>query len=178
MNSGTVGGNRWVHHQDIGLDADASDRRDVADEIETELVVERRVDGLARTDQEKRVAVRRRPHRRLGGDVAAGARPVLDDELLAEPLGKPLPHQACDDVEPAAGGRADDPTDRPRRIGLRPREMRHRRQRGSGRGQMQESTPGHVHRSPPVSTKLQHPRDLGKAPWLLSNKAAVAVDVP
>ena len=69
---------------------DARDRRDVADEIEIELVVERRVDRVGRSDQEQRIAVRWRTHDRLGGDIGAGARPVLDDEWLAEPLRQPL----------------------------------------------------------------------------------------
>ena len=75
------------------------DRRDVADEIEIEIVVERRVDRDRSGDQEERIAVRGRAHDRLGADIAAGARPVLDDEWLAEPLRQPLAHQARDDVE-------------------------------------------------------------------------------
>ena len=105
MNSGTrLGRNRRIYHHDVGAADDARDRRDVADEIEIELVVERRVDRVRRTDQEQRVAVRGRAHDRLGGDIAAGARPVLDDELLAEPLRQPLTHQAREDVGRAAGG--------------------------------------------------------------------------
>ena len=100
MNSGTVlAGNDGLHHHDVWHAADARDRRDVADEIEIELVVERRVDRVVASDQKERIAVRRRAHDRLGGDIAAGARPVLDDELLAEPLRQPLTHQARDDVE-------------------------------------------------------------------------------
>ena len=38
---------------------------------------------------------------RLGTDVAAGARPVVDDEWLTEPLRQPLADQARDDVGPA-----------------------------------------------------------------------------
>ena len=41
-----LGRNRWIHHHDIGHADDARDRRDVADEIEIELVVERRVDRV------------------------------------------------------------------------------------------------------------------------------------
>ena len=93
-----LGRNRWIDHHDEGRADDARDRRDVADEIEIELVVERRVDRVRRQDQEQRIAVRRRAHDRLGADIAAGARPVLDDEWLAEPLRQPLTHQARDDV--------------------------------------------------------------------------------
>ena len=41
--------------------------------------------------QEKRVAVRGRPHDRFGGDIAARAWPVLDDEWLTKTLRQPLP---------------------------------------------------------------------------------------
>jgi hypothetical protein len=45
----------------------------------------------------------------LGGYIAICSRPVLDDELLAEPLRKPLPHQAPDEVGRGARRIADDP---------------------------------------------------------------------
>ena len=153
-----LGRNRWIHHHDVGHADDARDRRDVADEIEIELVVERRIDRVRRADQEKRVAVGRRAHDRLGGDIAAGARPVLDDELLAEPLRQPLTDQARDDVGRAAGGKADNDAHRPRRIGLRPSDARHGRQRGSARGQMQKlSSAGKFHCAPPSRfTSLDH----------------------
>ena len=41
-----------------------------------------------------------RMHDRLGGDVAAGAGPILDDERLAETLRQPLTDQAREDVGP------------------------------------------------------------------------------
>src|SRR5262245_59929423 len=50
-----------------------------------ELVVECRIDRVT-TDQEKRVAVCGRAHDRLGADIAAATRPVVDNKLLAEPL--------------------------------------------------------------------------------------------
>ena len=157
-----LGRNRWIDHHDNGNAADARDRRDVADEIEIELVVERRVDRVRRSDQEERIAVRRRAHDRLGGDIAASARPVLDDELLAEPLRQPLTDQARDDVGRAAGGEADDDAHRPRRIGLRPRDARHGRQRGSARGQMQKLSAGKFHRRPSVSRRfIRSPRRRG-----------------
>ncbi len=124
-----LGRNRWMYLHDVGRADDARDRRDVADEIEIELVVERRVDRIRRTDQQQRIAVRRRTHDRLGADIAGGARPVLDDEGLAEPLRQPLAHQTCDDVARAAGGKTDDDAHRPRRIGLRPRDARQSRER-------------------------------------------------
>ena len=62
--------------------------------LKLSLVVKRRVDCVRRIDQEQRIAVRRRTHDRLGGDIAASARPVLDDEWLTKPLRQPLTNQA------------------------------------------------------------------------------------
>src|SRR6516164_5918906 len=110
-----------MHHHDEGVANDARDRRDVADEIEVELFVERRVDRVVPPDHEQRVAVGRRTYNRLGADIAAATRPVVDNKLLAEALGQPLTDQARDDVTWAGGGKADNDANRPRRIGLRPR---------------------------------------------------------
>ena len=126
------------------------------DDIEIELFVERRVDRVCRGDQEERVAVGRRAHDRLGGDIAAGTRPVLDDEWLAKPFRQPLADQARDDVA-AARGKADHQAHRPRRIGLRPREARDGRERGSARGQMQKLFGGEVSFCTSLSlTSLDH----------------------
>src|SRR5262244_427716 len=78
------GWNRWMHRYDVRLPVNACDRRDVADEIETELVIERGVDGVPTADYEQRVAVRRCAHDRLGADIAARAWSILDDEWLTE----------------------------------------------------------------------------------------------
>src|SRR5215831_17969875 len=113
--------NRWIHHHEVGHDNNAGDRRDVADEIEVELLIKRRVHRVRRMDEEERIAIGYRTHDGLRGDISAGARSVLDDKLLAEPLRQPLADQARDDVGAAAGGKADDDAHRPRRISLRPR---------------------------------------------------------
>jgi len=63
-------------------DEDASDRCDVADEIEAEIVVERSVDRVRRHDQEDGVSVWERTHGHLSSDIAARTRPVLDHKLL------------------------------------------------------------------------------------------------
>jgi hypothetical protein len=75
---------RWIYQHYKRPADDARDRRDVADEVEIELVVERRVDCVRRIDQKERVAVRPRTHDRLGGDIGASARTVLNDEWLAQ----------------------------------------------------------------------------------------------
>ena len=51
-----------------------------------------RVDDGGRAEEQQRVAVGRRIGHRLDGKAAAGARPVLDDDLLAEPLRQPRRH--------------------------------------------------------------------------------------
>src|SRR5205807_1146468 len=81
-----LGRNRWIHQHDLGLADHARDWRDVADEIETELVVERRVDRIRRLDHQERIAVGGRAHDSLGADIAGYAWPILDDEWLAHPL--------------------------------------------------------------------------------------------
>src|SRR5262249_57393954 len=84
----------------------------------------------------------------LSSDMAAGTRPVLNDELLTEPLGEPLTYYARDDVNRLARGKSDDDAHRPRRIGLRPCDPRDGRQRGSPRCQMQEFAAGKVSQLP------------------------------
>ena len=69
-----TGRDRWIYRHDIWYAEDASDWRDIADEIVVELVVERRVDRVERTDQEKRVAV-------------AGARTTASVPILPPPPG-------------------------------------------------------------------------------------------
>src|SRR5262249_18504198 len=115
-----LGRYRRMKHDKVGDCANTSNRRDVADKIEIELVVERRVDCVRGTNQEKRVTIRRRAYDRVDTDIAAAARPVLDDELLPEPLRQPLSYQARDDVGSTSGGNSDHDDDRPCVTGLRP----------------------------------------------------------
>jgi hypothetical protein len=50
--------NRWIHLHHVGHADDARDRRDFADEIIIELVVERRVSRVGQRDQKERIAGR------------------------------------------------------------------------------------------------------------------------
>src|SRR5262245_54600063 len=104
------------------------------------LFVERRVDRIRRSNKQKRVAVGRRPHDRLGRDIGACARPAFDDERLTEPLRQPLTQQARGKVGRAAGWVADDEPHRPRRIGLRRRHPREGWQRSGRSDQRQKSS--------------------------------------
>src|SRR5215510_8684780 len=134
-----------MHHHDVRHIVDGRDRRDVAEEIEIELVVQGRVDRVESAGHEQRVAVCGRAHDRLGCDVAAGSRTVVDDERLTEPLGEPLTYQARRDVRTASGREANNDAHRTRWIGLRPSNTRHGREGGSAGGQTQELSAGKFH---------------------------------
>src|SRR5215813_13718248 len=99
-----LGRKRWMYRYDVGLPVNAGDRRDVADEIETKLVIERGVDGIPTADHEQRVSVCRRAHDGLGADIAAAARSVVDNKWLAEAIRQPLPHRTRNGVGIAASG--------------------------------------------------------------------------
>src|SRR5215510_11407586 len=86
MNSGIVlAGTDGLTTMTVGHAHDACDRRDVADDIEIELFIQRRVDRVRRGHQEKCVAVRWGTHDRFGADIGAATWAVFYDELLAEP---------------------------------------------------------------------------------------------
>jgi hypothetical protein len=118
MNSGSVLAGTGIHHHDIGKADDGRDRRDVVDEIEIELVIERRIARVRCSDKEESISVRRCPHDRLGSDVAASARAVLDDELLAEPFRQQVPDESRSDVGRAGWSERHDQAHRPRRVSL------------------------------------------------------------
>ena len=66
----------------------------------------------------------------------------------------------------------DDQAHRPRRIGLRQRDARHGRERGSARGQMQKLRRGSFIVAPPVSHRfIRSPRRRGRL-WRLCVRAA------
>ena len=82
INAGTVfAGNDGLTSMMWGVERDARDRRNVADEIEIELVVERRVDGICRNDLEQSVAVGGCPDDRLSSDI--GGAPVRSSTMIA-----------------------------------------------------------------------------------------------
>jgi hypothetical protein len=67
---------------DIGVSDNAGHGRNVIDEIEIKLE-KCRVDSVPVADQKECVAVWRGTRRDFRCDIAAGARPVLDDKRLA-----------------------------------------------------------------------------------------------
>jgi len=165
-----LGGKRWIDHHDKGHPDDSRHRCNVAYEIEIELVVERCVDRVGIGDKEKRIAVRRCIHDRLGADVAAATRAIVDNDGLAEPFRQPLSYQTRDNIWRAAGASGDDPAQQACRIGLRPRDMRKGWERGSARGQMQKF-PARKFHLPSLS-----PASIGSFPPRLS-RAGVSLTV-
>jgi hypothetical protein len=111
-----------IDHHYVRHVHDRGDRRDVTNEDVTEPLIKRLVNGIIRPDREQGVTVRRCTHDSLSANGASSARPVLDDERLAEPVRQPVPDQAGDDVGRTAGGKSGDDAHRPRRMGLRVRE--------------------------------------------------------
>src|SRR3981189_3518597 len=117
MNSGTVlAGTDGCSRMTIGTRMMPATGAMSGIKLKLSLVVERGVDRVRNGGKQQRISVSGRVHDGLGADVAAGSRPVLDAEGLAQPLGQPLPDQPRRDVDPAAGGKTGDDAHRPRRI--------------------------------------------------------------
>jgi hypothetical protein len=162
-----LGRKRRIDHEHEGAADQARDRCHVAEQAEIQLVIKRRVDGIGCRGQVNRIAVGRRTHDRLGTDIAGGAGPVLDDELLTEPLRQPRTQQARQNIRRASGRSRYDPVHRPRRVDLRPSLARHNRQRDSARSQMQKlPSVGKCHGGPPICK----PRGLRHVPMAALNK--------
>src|SRR5262245_59244809 len=139
------GRDQRIDGQDLRHAGKTCNRRDIADEIETELFIECCVESSRHVEPEERIAVRRRAHDRFGGEIGSGTWAVLDNKLLAEPLREPLTYQAGEDVSRACGRKSDHDAHRPRRIGLRPCEARYYGERSSTRGEMQKLSAGTFH---------------------------------
>ena len=128
-----------MYQHDLRLAHQHSDRGNVADKVEIELLEKRSVDGVRWADLEQRIAIRWRLDDRFCADVAACTRTIVDNESLAQALREPLTHQTCKNVVGAAGREWDDDAHRPRRIGLRLCDLRDSRERGNARRQVQET---------------------------------------
>ena len=121
------------------------DRVEVLDRIVGDRAVEARIDDQGRCNEDNRVAVGIGFGALAHADIAAGAADVLNEELPPEIFRKLLCDQAGEHIGRTAGPIGYDHPHRPRRIGLRPRDARHGRQRGSTRCQMQKSSAGTFH---------------------------------
>ena len=136
------GRNRRIDFHYVRHPNDARDRCDIPQEYEVEIRIKCSADRVRGIDQEQRIPVWLCPYDRFSPDVAAGAGPILDDELLIKPLGQVLPDQARNDVGRAAWRKADDNPHRPGRIGLCASEAGQGRQRQSASGPRQALSTG------------------------------------
>src|SRR6516162_4065600 len=114
---------RRMHDQDADPSMSARDRRDIAQDIEIELIVERDVPTISRSKLQEGVAIRGRSHDCLGSNIAARTRPVFDDELLTKVLRQPLTEKTCKQVRHAPRRKSNDQADRSRRIAQAKREI-------------------------------------------------------
>jgi hypothetical protein len=128
---------------------EARDRSDVSEESEFEVFVERRVPCVGRGGEQQCVAVRRRPHDRFRGEIAAGAGTVLHDERLAETFRKPLTDQARIGVVDAARRKPGNDMHRLVWKGLRTCDARQYGQRSKSGGEVQKSAAWEFHRGFP-----------------------------
>jgi len=92
----------------------------------------------------------------VGGDIAASAHSILDNEGLAKPFREPLCNEARKYVGRTASSQADDYAHWADRIGLRPSEARC----GSGRCQLQECATRNFHGAPLMDA--EHDRRAGE----------------
>ncbi len=136
-----------IHHHDQRRALDAGDGQNVFCEIEVEIGIERGVDGAGRTGKQQRVTVGRGVCHRRGADVGARPSPVLDDDLLAEPLRQRRRNQPGDDVERAGWRDRNDQMDRTRRPGIRACEARQHRigSGGGGKNEQLSAVKFHAH---------------------------------
>jgi hypothetical protein len=107
-----LAGNRWIYYHDEGEADDASDRSDVAEEIEVEPVKQRCIDRASPSDQKQRVTVRSSTRDCFGGEIAPSAGPVLNDKLLSKTFRQPLTNDTCNDVRCAACRKPDEDPNR------------------------------------------------------------------
>src|SRR5262249_23048575 len=87
------GWKRRRHDENAHPLGEAGNWRDIADVIETEIVIEGRIPAIIRAGKEQRVPVRCRSHDCFRGNTAAGTSSVLNDERLTQMLRKPLSKQ-------------------------------------------------------------------------------------
>src|ERR1700744_3713249 len=96
--------------------AHARNRRNVADEIVVEILVDRSVPRIDRSEIEQRVTIGGSMRDHSGGDIGRGAGPVAAPARRPEPFRQPLRNQPRQDVGGAGWGKTNQQADWPRRI--------------------------------------------------------------
>ncbi len=123
---------RRMHDEEVRLADALGDRREIAQRIVGQRLVDRRRDRERGQREQQHVAVGRRSRDDLRADHGASAGTRIDDDRLAEALRKRLREHARERVAGAAGRSRDDDAYGTRRVGaLRMRDHRAARKRGS-----------------------------------------------
>ena len=125
---------------------DHGDRREIGDRIVRQRRIKRGVDRVAAEAHQQRVAIRRRFRDRRRGQVAAGAGAVLDQDGLFQRRCHRIGDRARHRIGRAAGRRADQNLDRPRRKVFGARHLNHH-QNGNDGAELRKPARGHW--SPP-----------------------------
>ena len=126
-----------MHDDDVRRGGEQRHCGKILDEVVVELAVQRHIDGVRDVAHQQRVTVGRRLRRELGTDVGAGARPVVEDNLLGKALGQLAAEDARQRVGTPARRERQDEADRFVRI-LRV----HRRDAGNQGGRNQDGKQG------------------------------------
>jgi hypothetical protein len=108
-----------VDHQRIRSRSDHADVGEVLDRVVWQLLVDMRGDEMRAAGNDERVAIGRGFGCEIRADGSAGAGPVVDEDLLAELLGKPRRQHSRRRVGEAAGRERHYQPDGTRRPGLR-----------------------------------------------------------
>ncbi len=99
---------------DVGQRRDLRHQSEILQRLIAGLRLRDRQDGKRADRREReRVAVGRKFQRSLRSDEAAGACPILDDDLLSERLRELAGHEARDGIGRAAGRKRNDQAQRP-----------------------------------------------------------------
>ena len=135
---------RLLADQELRIDGNQADRLEVLLQVIGEGIDHAANMGVPLADVDG-VAIGRGARDAADGDATAGAADVLDDDRLAERRPHALGQYPRRHVGRAAGGERHYQRNGTRRIGLRPRDARDRRQRGSTRGQIEKISTGKFH---------------------------------
>ena len=114
---------RWMDDETKLLLRGERNRRKVLQEVIAQILVETWRNCVRQRRDEDCVSIRRRPGGDLGADVGAGARTVLDDDLLAKIFSQLLREEAHKHIGSTACGLRDDDLDWFARVVVRLRRM-------------------------------------------------------
>ena len=169
---------RRMHGDAEKIGGHARNRIQVLDRIiERPALEQRLVDVRLRPAEQDRVAVGPGAGDGGGTERGAAAADVLDHHGAEQRL-DPVRPWATDGVERTARRKRNHEPDRPRRIGLRPRDARECRQRGGTRRQMQKSSTGKRHEaSLQIRRKEDHTARKSARVLINRDRSTIATDV-